>query len=227
MEKTIKNSWKVKLEKQLKALILEQNKEYPHAEQEVEDSWYYDTLHFPYIAEFAEKLAKDLRIVNVGVTFQKWRTIFNSVCKLKPVKHPDEKKNLKYCLGCKSCDQHYIGETQQFFPSRKCQHEYAIRHKQSTNGLAQHLMNNIKHSIDWGKRAFLDFEPHWRKRKIKEALFIDCINPGSNISPNNLMNLEKGVDIASFWKVCNTQVKKLLSKKILQGKPTENEIWDF
>ena len=38
VEKTIKNSWKVELEKQLKALILEQNKEYPHAEQEVEDS---------------------------------------------------------------------------------------------------------------------------------------------------------------------------------------------
>ena len=144
VEKTIKNSWKVELEKQLKALVLEQNEENPHAEQEVEDSGYYDTLHIPYLAGFAEKLAKDLRVVNVGVTFQKGRTIFNSVCKLKPLKHPDEKKNLIYCLGCKSCDQHYIGETQQFFSSHKYQHEYAIRHKQSTNGLAQHLMNNKK-----------------------------------------------------------------------------------
>ena len=77
MEKTIKNSWKVELEKQLKALILEQNQQYPHAEQEVEDNGYYDTLHIPYIAGFAKKLAKDLRVVNVGVTFQKGKTIFN------------------------------------------------------------------------------------------------------------------------------------------------------
>ena len=221
VEKTIKNSWKVELEKQLKALVLEQNEENPHAEQEVEDSGYYDTLHIPYIAGFAEKLAKDLRVVNVGVTFQKGRTIFNSVCKLKPLKHPDEKKNLIYCLGCKSCDQHYIGETQQFFSSRKYQHEYAIRHKKSTNGLAQHLMINKKHSIDWGRRAFLDFEPHWRKRKIKEALFIDCINPRSNISPNNLMNLEKGIEIANCWKEFNPHLKKIFSKKIPHRNPTE------
>ena len=97
---------------------------------------------YVYIAGFTEKVAKDLRVVNVGVTFQKGRTIFNSICKLKPLKHPDEKKNLIYCLGCKSCDQHYIGETQQLFSSRKYQHEYAIRHKKSTNGLAQHLMIN-------------------------------------------------------------------------------------
>ena len=89
MEKTIKNSWKVELEKKLKALELEQNEENPHAEQEVENSGYNDTLHIPYIEGFAGKLATDLRVVIVGVTFQKRRTIKNSVCKLKPLKHPD------------------------------------------------------------------------------------------------------------------------------------------
>jgi len=80
-------------------------------------------------------------------------------------------------------------------------------------------MNNKKHSIDWGKRAFLDFEPHWRKRKIKEALFIDCINPRSNISPNNLMNLEKGIEIANCWKEFNPHLKKIFSKKIPHRNP--------
>ena len=67
---------------------------------------------------------------------------------------------------------------------------------QSTNGFAQHLKQNKKHMIDWENRVFLDFEPHWRKRKIKEAIFIDCLNPGNTISPNILMNLEKGIEIA-------------------------------
>ena len=152
------------------------------------------------------------------MTFQKGKTIFNSVCKLKPPKHSDERKNVIYCLGCNSCNQRYLGETQQFFPSRRYQHEYAIRCKQKTNGIAQHILKNKKHTIDWKNRVFLDFEPHWRKRKIKEALFIDCLNPGVTMMPHTLMNLEKGIEIASCWKEFNPHIRKILSKKYPQGK---------
>ena len=135
------NSWKEELEKRLKALICEQNM---NAEHEEEKSSYYDTLHVPYIAGLSEQLAKDLKVINVGVTFQRGRTIFDSICKQKPLRHRDDKQNLIYCLGCKCCDQIYLGETQQFFNSCKYQHEYAIKCKQSTNGLAQHLKQNKK-----------------------------------------------------------------------------------
>ena len=152
-----------------------------NAEHEEEKSSSYDTLHIPYIAGFSEQLAKDLKVVNVGVTFQRGRTVFDSMCKLKPSSHRDDKKNLIYCLGYKCCDQYYLGETQQFFNSRKYQHKNAIKCKRSTNGLAQHLKKNKKHMLDWENRVFLDFEPQRRKRKIKEAIFINCINPGNTI----------------------------------------------
>ena len=60
------NSWKEELEKQLKALIREQNEENMYAEQEEEEekSSYYDTLHVPYIAGLSEQLAKDLKYAN-------------------------------------------------------------------------------------------------------------------------------------------------------------------
>ena len=51
--------------------------------------------HSPYIAGFSEKLAKDLKPIHIGLTFQKGRTIYNLVCKLKPLKHPDDRKNEK------------------------------------------------------------------------------------------------------------------------------------
>ena len=54
---------------------------------------------------------------------------------------------------------------------------------------------------------FLDSEPHWRKRKIKEALFIDCLNPQKHIS-NAVMNLEKGLDIPDCWKEFNADIRK-------------------
>ena len=128
----------------MKALLLEQNDE-----QQQEQSDYYDVLHAPYIAGFSEKLAKDLKPIHIGLTFQKGRTIYNSVCKLKPLKHPDDRKNVIYCLGCKSCNKHYLGETQQFFPTRKYQHQYAVKCNQKTNGIAQHVHNNKKHTINW------------------------------------------------------------------------------
>ena len=124
-----------------------------------------------------------------------------------------------YCIGCKSCSQHYLGETQQFFPSRRYQHQYAIKCNQQTNGIAQHIHRNKNHEIDWENRVFLDFESHWRRRKIKEALFIDCLNPSTNISPSGLMNLEKGIEISSCWKEFNPHVRKIFFQKI----PTKNQ----
>ena len=110
--------------------------------------------------------------------------------------------------------EHYLGETQHFFPTRKYQHQYAVKCNQKTNGIVQHIHNNKKHTIHWDNQKFLDFESHWRKRKIKEALFIDSMNPGSDILPNKLMNLEKGIEISSCWKEFNPHIRRIFSKKI-------------
>ena len=175
-------------------------------------SEYFDTLHAPYIAGFSEKLAKDLKHINVGITFSKGRTFFNSFCRLKPPCAQDMRKNVIYCLNCKTCPQIYIGETQQWFPSRRYQHQYAVKKKTQTNGIAQHV-TKTKHQIDWENTIFLDSETHWRRRKIKEALYIDSLNPGKQIS-NNIMNLEKGFDISGCWKEFSSDIRKKLSSKI-------------
>ena len=44
-----------------------------------------------------------------------------------------------------------------------------------------------------------------RRRKIKEALFIDCLNPQNQIS-DSIMNLEKGLEISACWKEFNPTV---------------------
>ena len=92
------------------------------------------------------------------------------------------------------------------------QHEYAVKNQSSTNGIAQHVAKS-SHEIDWENMKFLDSEPHWRKRKIKEALFIDCLNPQKHIS-NAVMNLEKGLDIPDCWKEFNADIRKIFFKKV-------------
>ena len=109
-------------------------------------------------------------------------------------------------------------QTQHFFPTRKYKHQYAVKCNQKTNGFAQHIHNNKKYTIDWDNQIFLDFESHWRKRKIKEALFIDSINPGKDILPNKLMNIEKGIEISSCWKEFNPHTRKIFFKKIQRSK---------
>ena len=53
-----------------------------------------------------------------------------------------------------------------------------------------------KHKIDWDSRQFLEIEKDWRRRKIKEALYIDSINPQEEMNPSKLMNPEKGTEIS-------------------------------
>ena len=58
----------------MKALFLEQNDK-----QQEETRDYYNVLHAPYIAGFSEQLARDLKPIHIGLTFQKGRTMYNSV----------------------------------------------------------------------------------------------------------------------------------------------------
>ena len=92
-----------------------------------------------------------------------------------------------------------------------------------THAIAQHVHNNKKHTIDWDNQIFLDFESHWRKRKIKEVLFIASIHPASDILPNKLMNIEKGIEISSCWKEFNPHVRRIFSNKIQRSKTKQKK----
>ena len=50
----------------------------PDHQEKEEKSEYFDTFHASYIAGFPEKLAKDVKHRNVGITFSKGRSFFNS-----------------------------------------------------------------------------------------------------------------------------------------------------
>ena len=124
------------MESELKKQIYNEREEVELDHHEKKEKYeYFNTLYAPYIAGFSEKLAKNLKHINVGITFLKGRTFFNSFCRLKPPCAQDMRKNVIYCLNCKSCPQFYIDETQQWFPSCRYQHQYAVKNKTQTNGI--------------------------------------------------------------------------------------------
>ena len=165
VDRTINNSWKVELKKQVYTSLSEEG--ILDHEEEEENPGYYNTLNAPYIAGFSERLAKDLNGIDVGVTFCKGRTLYNSLCRLKPPCSKDTRKNVVYCSGCKSCPQVYLGETQQWFPSRKYQHDYAVKKQLQNKMVLLSMLWRPIMKIDWENRRFLDSVSHSRRREIK------------------------------------------------------------
>ena len=153
VEKTVNQSWKIELEKEMKRIAEEvRRNEQPitHPDEE-ETSEYYDCLYAPYIQGFSERLQKDLKSLKVGVAFKTTKTLFCMVCKLRPKREVDDQKNVVYHIPCNSCISCYIGETGNKFATRKYQHEYDIKTQKKKNGIGDH-MRSKRHKVNWKNR---------------------------------------------------------------------------
>ena len=55
--------------------------------------------------------------------------------------------------------------------------------------------------------VYLENEEDWKKRKIKEALIINAMDP------KQIMNLEKGMEINQCWNEFNPNIRNIVQKK--------------
>ena len=76
------------------------------------------------------------------------------------------------------------------------------------------MKKNRGHEIDWGKCVFLDKEKNWRRRKIKEAIYINAINPTESMVHQEISNLQKGYDFDPIWSVFNQDFRRIIEKRI-------------
>ena len=198
VEKTIQDSWKIEMIKGLKEQFAEKT------EEKEED--YHDVFHAPYVQGISEVLQNELSKLEVGFVMKKGRTLQSELCKLKPKRNLDEKKNVIYNIKCTTCEKKYIGETGHQFRTRKKQHQADVRNKCVTNGIFMHLRQNKKHKIDWDSNKFIDSEENVTRRKIKEELYINACDPSER--PVKLMNLEKGWKINPCWNELRSVIKQ-------------------
>ena len=133
--------------------------------------------------------------------------------KLKQRVDFEECKDVVHSVPCMKCDLRYLGETGQHFCERMKQHERDVRNKKSTSGIYDHLRNNEGHSVNWAKLKYLDKENNWKGRKIKEAIYINALNPSSKMDPKKVMNLEKGFELDPIWSEFNAEFRGLMRKK--------------
>ena len=88
------------------------------------------------------------------------------------------------------------------------------RIKKPSNGLYAHLKENKGHKINWEGFVYLDSERNWKRRKIKEALYINAVNPAEAMGSNKILNLEKGYDLDPVWSGFNEEYRNIIAKKI-------------
>ena len=134
-------------------------------------------------------------------------------------------------VDCKICKARYIGETSQKFLDRADQHQRCIRKQNRKNGFYMHIRKSLgrKHkikgceSMDWEGTVFLDSERYWKKRKIKESLYINAYDASNRLK--GLMNLEKGCKIDPCWNMFNDVIKEHISRKTKVVKKQEVSVW--
>ena len=61
---------------------------------------------------------------------------------------------------------------------------------------------------------YLDNEKNWRRRKIKEAVYINALNPTESMGRQGILNLEKGYEFDPIWSGFNPDIRNVIEKKI-------------
>ena len=173
----------------------------------------FPSLSIPYIQGLSEKIQLLMKKEGINVVFSKGQTLQDQLCKLKPKRGKLEKKDVVYMVDCRVCGMSYIGETAQHFCDRVDQHQNCIKNKDKRNGFAMHIKKSIgrKHKnkgkmcMNWEGCTFLDSERFWKKRKIKESMYINAYDASNGLK--DLMNLEKGCKIDPCWNEFNEIIR--------------------
>ena len=119
--------------------------------------------------------------------------IMHAPCKLKKLFSYKDKQphlqqfNVIYQLKC-DCGASYIGQTGRNLITRLNYHNINLPFRQKTD-VSKHQVDNLNHKIDFNNCAILGFSNHWRKRLIKESLYIQKFNPFMNIDKNSSFSI--------------------------------------
>ena len=60
--------------------------------------------------------------------------------------------------------------------------------------------------------VFLDYEKNWKRRKVKEAVYIKAINPTNGMNKKIILNLEKGYNLDKIWSEFNGVHRQAIKK---------------
>ena len=131
-------------------------------------------VHIPYYKGTSEKIRRIGNKFNIQTSFSSRNTLRSQIVNTKPMDMIQRTKECVYNIPCGECDFSYIGETGRPLDIRLKEH---IRNVTRGDGsptpskVVEHAWDFV-HKFNWTDARILTKEPHWKKRKIKEAAYI-------------------------------------------------------
>jgi len=89
------------------------------------------------------------------------------------------------------CGKVYIGETGRSMQERIKEHDRDIRLASTQTSAVSEHSHETGHYPIWNEVKFIDRDPHWYTRRVKEAIHII-------LHPNNI-NRDSGIEIPEAW----------------------------
>ena len=149
------------------------------------------SVSIPYIKGTSEHIKRLLQKVNIRTCFKSHNTLRHHLCHPKDAVPKNERSGVVYCIPCKDCNFSYVGETGLHLSTRVKQHREATRKCETDrSAIAEHVWSK-HHQMDWDNVSILDFEPHTKLRKVREAVHIK--------KRSSLLNRDQGLDISNIW----------------------------
>ena len=147
----------------------------------------------PYVKGVTEKVTRILK-PHARVATKPGRNLKSMLVKPKDKREKGQSAGLVYQYECRECNKVYIGETCRSIKSREKEHKRAIRNMdENHSGISKHVLET-GHSIAWEGVKILAFETDWRKRKIKEGIYIEK-------AKGHVLNTKPGVPVANVYRV--------------------------
>ncbi|KAL9984598.1 hypothetical protein ACROYT_G006910 [Oculina patagonica] len=159
------------------------------------------TAVLPHVTGLSEQLRRCLQQQGVRAVFKSETTLRSHLVRPKDAVDSTKQDGVVYRIPCE-CGKVYIGETGRPMQDRIIEHDRDIRLARiQTSAVAEHT-NNTGHYPLWNKVKFIDRDPHWYKRRVKEVIHI-------RLHPNNI-NRDNGIEIPEAWM---PTIKKKKKKK--------------
>ena len=147
----------------------------------------------PYVQGVTEKVTRILK-PHARVATKPGTNLKNMLVRPKDKRKKDQNSGLVYQYECE-CGKVYVGETCRTIRTREKEHKRAIRNLDDNHsGVSKHVLDT-GHSIAWEGVKILAYETDWRKRKIKEGIFI------AKTKNDILLNTKPGIPMANVYRV--------------------------
>ena len=148
-------------------------------------------LFIPYIKGVSEKIERVCHPLGVKVVCKSQNTLRQMLMKVKSTRPDEQKKSVVYEVPCADCNCVYVGEMGRSLEIRLKEHKYALKTKDTKNGIAVHATTN-EHDVNWEAAKVVTFEQHLIQRKVLESLHIN--------KQTNTSNLDSGYTLSPIWK---------------------------